>query len=103
MLAQMTTVRGNLAMVEMDKGSAQVLHASLYRHAGDHDAGNEDSWSVQVKARIVDEGNTVEDLFSLKSHMQHGIVKAAAASLAAMILCKGEIDLRLWNACNRPR
>jgi hypothetical protein len=98
MLKQVYTHLQSLEMCEVSKGIIPVLHLSIHRHAGDHDAGNQDSWFINVVAEGTStEGNKCPLMFILKG--DHGWTKEVCAGLAGRILLVGEIDLKHWIYC----
>jgi hypothetical protein len=86
-----------LQMVDLHNGDAIVDSVQLYRHAGDHDAGNEDSWFVIANVKVEGhEGGRAIIGMTHRSHLQHGETKDKACALAMRVLRAGSIKLKLW-------
>ena len=88
---------GTLAMCEVKKGIVHVDSISMFRHAGDHDDGLNDSWFIRVKGTLVSSSNhKCEASFTHRTTLQHGMSKEVCAAFGGSILLKGEIDLKHW-------
>jgi hypothetical protein len=102
-LKQLTTALGGLDMVEVAKGVVPVDCVRIYRHSGDHTAGIQDSWYVNVTARLTGLGGcTVYEGFTLKIMLEHGKPMQFCGNVAKNVLMKGEIDLKYWKS-DTPR
>ena len=96
---QLFTVSDNLEMAEVNKGTVRVLSVSLYRHAGDHDAGIEDSWFTNVLAELKGhEGSRIEERFTFRSMCGHGKPKEFCGNVAKNVLMAGELNLKHWKS-----
>lgn len=99
---QLYTINGNLEMAEVNNGTVPVDCVRMYRHAGDHDAGNDDSWFINVVAKLEgSDGGTILERFTLKMFLDHGKPKEFCGNVAKNILMAGEIDLSLWSSDTR--
>lgn len=94
--AQMRTVQGGLASFRCHFGTAPVCTARIYRHHGDHVAGNMDSWFVEVTIKLNEGNHIAVPSATLRAHEEHGIPKHDACQLVAQILFSGKINLRHW-------
>lgn len=86
-----------LQMVDLGNGSATVASVQINKHAGDYDAGDQDSWFVIANVKVVGHrGGTAVIGMTHRSHLQHGETKDLASALALRVLRAGTIELKLW-------
>ena len=97
----LSTLQGEYRMVELTNNSGLVQNVSVWRHAGDSEDGNEDSWFVEAEVRFSNEkGERFEHPFHLRRFEQHGMPKEEAAELAGRVLLAGKIDMKHWSCSN---
>ena len=98
---QLRTQSGQYRHVELINNGGTVENIRLYRHSGDHDEGNEDSWFVEADVRFTNqEGDKFLHPFHMRCHEQHGRPKAGVAALAGKILLAGTINMKHWRCSN---
>jgi hypothetical protein len=99
-MKQLSTVLGELDSAVTSEGIVPVVSVRLYRHACDHIDGNQDSWFLEVTARLRGcKGSTIHTTFVHKSMLMHGKPKALVCSFASEVLLNGKVNLLYWNHC----
>ena len=83
------------------QGTARVVSVDYFRHAGDHDNGEQDSWFIQAYVALNSaNGVGIVTPVSLRSTSQHGISIDRVIPLITAIEAQGFINLHLWNFSN---
>jgi len=96
-MEQLLNLYGSYEMVEVNTGIVKCNTATIWRHAGDHKDGNQDSWFPEVQVRLTScEGHAVDVTAHMYAHDDHGITRAKCLALIHNILAKGEINLKYW-------
>lgn len=86
-------------MVDMTQ-IAYVVAVHIWRHAGDMDSGNTNSWFPEVTVRVLgSDKEPVEVKVTLNATRKHGFTREQAHKLGGQILTKGKINLKLWHTC----
>jgi len=92
--------KGRVEMFDRSQ-TAKVNTVQVFRHAGDFDEGNKDSYFIEAYATIVSlNGNELSTPLSLKWLSEHGNELESVERLVKRIQSKALINTDMWNFTN---